>query len=146
MKNSGCPKRGIHLIFLRHPRTCSLLILLLLGVALAPTFAQNAAPVDIVAELQGRLDRGDTTLEYANDGSGYLRSVLAAFSVPVDSQLLVFSRTSLQADLINPQAPRAIFFRSDISVGSVQHGKVLEFITTDNDGQLAFYTLDTMQV
>ena len=43
-----------------------------------------------------KLEQGDSTLAF--DGrSGYLRTALAALDIPVDSQMLVFSPTSLQA-------------------------------------------------
>ena len=38
--------------------------------------------------------------------TGYLHAILDALDVPVDSQLTVFSKTSLQAHRINPENPR----------------------------------------
>ena len=51
------------------------------------------AAKDQVAELNRRIDEGKVQLQF-EPGSGYLRSVLRALNVPVESQLLVFSSDS----------------------------------------------------
>src|SRR5688572_11820419 len=51
---------------------------------------------DPITELNRKLKAGEVALR-AEGESGYLRSVLEALSVPVESQLLVFSKTSFQA-------------------------------------------------
>src|ERR1700761_1120634 len=50
---------------------------------------------DPASKLQQRLATGRATLEYEAD-HGYLRSVLHLLDVPVNSQTLVFSKTSFQ--------------------------------------------------
>src|ERR1700722_14286631 len=50
---------------------------------------------DPVARLQHDIDQGKATLVYAPD-HGYLKSVLTLLNVPIDSQTLVFSKTSFQ--------------------------------------------------
>ena len=97
---------------------------------------------DPVARLQQRMKRGEVKLEYKNDGFGYLRSVLKALKVMPDSQMLVFSKTSFQRNLINPKAPRSLYFRDDVAVGFVQNGDVLEFAALDPKQGTHFYTLD----
>ena len=85
-----------------------------------PAISYERAPVaDPVARLNARLQSGEVTLE-SNGPSGYLTSVLKALHVPVESQVLVFSKTSFQASRINPKNPRAIFFNDTISVGWVR--------------------------
>lgn len=96
---------------------------------------------DPVARLGERLRRGEVTLRY-EAGAGYLRSVLDALDVPVDSQLLVFSKTSFQASKINPANPRALYFNDTVSVGWVRGGPVLEFIGQDPTQGANFYTLE----
>src|SRR5262245_2806450 len=65
----------------------------------------NNAVVDVNKKLQ------DGTLQFTFDErSGFLRSALEALRIPVDSQLLVFSRASLQGRRIGEQNPRALFF------------------------------------
>jgi hypothetical protein len=101
----------------------------------------KAAPADPVAKLGERLQRGEARLEFQGP-SGYLRSVLSALDVPIDSQVLVFSKTSFQARRINPQNPRALFFNDTVSVGWVRGGEVLEFAALDPRQGTMFYTLE----
>lgn len=75
-------------------------------------------------------------------GLGYLRSLLEALDVPVSSQVLVFSKTSLQRDRIGPRTPRAIYFNDDVYVGYCRDGEVLEISAADPILGTAFYTLD----
>lgn len=101
-----------------------------------------AATADnVVSQLQERLGRGQVTLE-RESGTGYLRSVLKELNVPVSSQMLVFSKTSLQRHRIAPRTPRAIYFNDDVYVGFCQHGDVLEFSAADPKLGGVFYTLD----
>jgi hypothetical protein len=95
---------------------------------------------DPVAQLNGRLERGEVRLEFEGP-SGYLKSVLAALDVPVASQMLVFSKTSFQAPRINPHNPRAIYFNDTVAVGFVRGGDVLEFVAHDPRQGNVFYTL-----
>lgn len=111
-------------------------------VLLAALPARAAETGNIIDALQARLDSGQAKLAFADDGHGYLKSVLAALDVPQDSQVLSFTRSSLQFDKIDPQHPRAIYFRDDAAVGAVHDGKLLEFLVNDRSGQLAFYTMD----
>ncbi len=96
---------------------------------------------DPVARLAERLEAGEVELEF--DGShGYLRSVLAALEIPISSQTLVFSKTSLQLQRISPRRPRALYFNDDVYVGWCQRGDVLEFGSTDPQQGAIFYTLE----
>src|SRR6476660_4633938 len=56
---------------------------------------------DLVSALNARLQSGETKLAF-EDRSGYLRAVLEALHLPIDSQIAVFSKTSLQKPLIRP--------------------------------------------
>jgi hypothetical protein len=67
--------------------------------------------------------------------------VLDALNVPVESQVLVFSKTSFQASRIGPKNPRAIYFDDTVSVGWVRGGEVLEFVGQDPRQGSVFYTL-----
>src|SRR5512144_2204507 len=60
---------------------------------------------DPVSDLNARLRTGQTTLKF-DERTGYLRPLLDALRVPIDSQVVVFSKTSLQAPLISPSNPR----------------------------------------
>jgi hypothetical protein len=96
---------------------------------------------DAVTRLQARLAAGEKKLPF-NDANGYLLSVLEALSVPVESQVLVFSKTSFQAPRIAPRTPRALYFNDSVSVGWVRGGDVLELAAVDPAQGTIFYTLD----
>jgi hypothetical protein len=109
-----------------------------------PVFAyrDDAAGHDRVIELDRKLDSGKVKLDYAPNGRGYLPSLLKALDVNIDSQILVFSKTSTQAAKINPQSPRAIYFNDDVQVGFVRNGDVLEFTALDPIAGVKTYTMD----
>lgn len=100
----------------------------------------NAAPQDPVAHLADKIKGGKLTLAY-DPKTGYLPALLKALNVPVSSQVLVFSKTSFQRELINPEHPRALYFNDDVYIGFVQHGDVLEISSTDPQNGPIFYTM-----
>ena len=64
-------------------------------------------PRDRIAELNRALDAGQASLTFEPQ-TGYLRSVLRALQVPVESQMLVLSRTGVQRLVTSPASPRAL--------------------------------------
>jgi hypothetical protein len=100
-----------------------------------------ATPRNVVSQLQERVDKGDTKLEY-EPKHGYLKSVLRALDIPESSQVLVFSKTSLQRERISPRTPRAIYFNDEVMVGYCNRGRVMEISTADEAIGTAFYTID----
>jgi len=83
------------------------------------------------------------TVQFAHDTQfGYLKSVLAYLKVPVESQTLVFSKTSLQQQYIAPNNPRAIYFNDDIYVGAVPGSGLIEISAADPKLGAVFYSLD----
>jgi hypothetical protein len=100
---------------------------------------------DPVARLQTQLDQGKATLQYEPE-HGYLRSVLNLLNVPIDSQTLVFSKTSFQYKKISPEHPRALYFNDDVYVGSVHEGKAIEIVSFDPMQGAIFYLLDEHKV
>lgn len=95
---------------------------------------------DPIARLQAQLDAGEVTL--AHDSLlGYLPALLKTLHIPVSSQGLVFSRTSLQTDKITPWSPRAIYFNDDVYIGYVQESTFLEVAAVDPVRGAVFYTL-----
>lgn len=95
---------------------------------------------DPVAQLVAKIESGEVDLEY-DEEHGYLSAVLEALDVPVSSQTLVFSKTSLQLHRISPRRPRALYFNDDVYVGWCQRGDVLELAATDARQGAIFYTL-----
>ena len=94
-----------------------------------------------VGQLQESLATGQVALSRGEDGTG-LEALLAALKVPVASQVLVFSKTSLQTDYISPRSPRAIYFNDDVYVGTVKGSPILEISAQDGDLGAVFYTYD----
>jgi len=102
---------------------------------------QTAAASDAVVRLNGRLARGELAFPF-EPGTGYLRALLAAMDVPVESQLLVYSKTSFQARRISPANPRALYFNDTVAVGWVRGGEVLELAAHDPSLGTTFYTIE----
>lgn len=96
---------------------------------------------DRIARLNDDLARGTARLPF-DAASGYLRGVLAATGLPIDSQLLVFSETSAQADHISFRNPRALYFDDDLAVGWVRGADALEVAVHDPEQGVVFYTLE----
>jgi hypothetical protein len=131
-----------------HLRACCLLL-----VAAVPAAAQpedlDRAPINyrtakadnVVAALQARIDAGTARLAFADD-HGYLPALLKELGVAPASQVLVFSKTSLQRDRITPKTPRAIYFNDDVYVGFCLRGDVLEVSAVDANLGTVYYTLD----
>jgi hypothetical protein len=117
-----------------------------LALAGAVSRAQDQPPSNVVEALQQQLDAGTATLPFADDGHGYVPGLLAALHIPRDSQLLIFSASSLQFDRIGPKTPRAIYYQDDAALGTVLDGKLIEVMAADRDSGVAFYTLDTAKV
>lgn len=110
-------------------------------LAFGTTAVRSQAALNPVDQLNARLQSGAARLTFDGRG-GYLRSVLDELRVPVESQMLVFSPTSLQARRINPTNPRAIFFNDTVQVGFVRDGELLELSVHDARKGVLFYTLD----
>ncbi|MEZ5289985.1 MAG: hypothetical protein R2745_02795 [Vicinamibacterales bacterium] len=96
---------------------------------------------DAVARVSEALARGAITLARRDDALGVLPAVLAALDVPVDSQMLVFSKTSVQAARISPDHPRAVYFGDDVMVAHVPGAPSIEAIAIDPARGPVFYTL-----
>lgn len=141
---------GHPMLFGRAARHLVLLPLLMLGCCSTvsaqydferePINYLDAEVEDPVAQLARKVEAGEVTLDY-DSKSGYLASVLEQLDVPVSSQTLVFSKTSLQLHRITPRRPRAVYFNDDVYVGFCQQGDVLEFAATDAKQGATFYTL-----
>jgi hypothetical protein len=108
-----------------------------------PAIQYAQPPQDPVARLQKRLESGAGKLDFAVNGWGYLPAVLKQLDINIDSQVLVFSKTSIQTSRISPRTPRAIYFNDDVAVGFVQNGDVLELSSLDPKQGVVLYTLDT---
>jgi hypothetical protein len=105
-----------------------------------PINYSTTKPANVISQLQKRIDDGDAKLRFSDD-HGYLPDVLKELKVPVSSQMLVFSKTSLQRDRISPRTPRALYFNDEVYVGFCRLGEVLEISVADPKLGTVFYTL-----
>ncbi len=106
-----------------------------------PIRYSSSRPDNAVSRLQGQMDRGEVKLK-RDPVAGYLPAVLKALNVPVSSQTLVWSKTSLQRDWISPRNPRALYFNDEVYVGWVNGGRVLEISAVDPQLGAVFYAVN----
>lgn len=107
-----------------------------------PAIEYATRPVtDAVALLNQRIVNGESPLTF-EPGQGYLKSVLRALQIPVESQMLVYSETSLQSEHITQKTPRALYFNDTASVGWVQGADTLELAAWDPQQGMQFYQVD----
>ena len=125
-----------------------------IGLALSPQAAtardeyeqppiqySQSTPDNRVAALQAAIDAGEIELHRA-PRTGYLRPLLERLNVPIASQMLVFSKTSMQRGKISPRTPRAIYFNDDVYIGYCHAGDVIEVAVADPQLGAVFYTVD----
>ncbi|MFM2197026.1 MAG: hypothetical protein RLZZ505_458 [Verrucomicrobiota bacterium] len=106
----------------------------------APIRYSDTVATDRLAKLAAGLESGAIHFE----GSGALARldfVLKTLDVPPESQVLVFSKTSLQNPLIEPGNPRALFFSENAYVGYVPGGAI-EVIAQDPVIGPVFYVVE----
>jgi hypothetical protein len=99
------------------------------------------ATTDRVAKLNDVLTHGRRSLR-RDAQTGFLAPVLDALGVPVESQLLVFSKTGVQRSFTSPHTPRAIFYDESAIVAYVPGAPFLEVAAHDPQQGVVFYTLD----
>jgi hypothetical protein len=95
------------------------------------------ATTDVVNALHTRVQSGQVNLPY-DDTTGYLKPILDALNVSVDSQMVVFSKTSLQQRIIQPRNPRVIYFNDSVVVAWVRGG-FIEIAAHDTTQGAVFY-------
>jgi hypothetical protein len=109
------------------------------GAAIALGALDAREQHDPVARLLQRITGGEVVLGGSDDE--ILRTVLRELRVPVESQMAVFTRTSMQAGLIRPTNPRALYFSDSTYVGWVPGGLV-EVVALDPEKGPVFYAFD----
>ena len=95
---------------------------------------------DEVSRADRRLESGELDLTASPD-TRYLRSVLRALDVPVESQILVFKKTGVQSYLTSPTNPRAFYFNDSVVVGYVRGAPLIEIASLDPQQGVIFYTV-----
>ncbi len=96
---------------------------------------------DPVAQLIRQIELGETSLKW-DERHGWLHTLLKQLSVPESSQLLVFSKTSLQARYITPTNPRALYFNDNVYIGVVPGAPQIEIAAVDPQLGAVFYALN----
>ncbi len=103
----------------------------------------DAKPKDRFAELQAKAQKGEVKIDTTND-KAFLTSLLEALNIPISSQIMVFSASSLQSEIINPRNPRALYFNEDTYLGWVPGG-LIEIIAADPEMGPMFYVFDRLR-
>ncbi len=93
-----------------------------------PVNYSTTQPRDALVAVQQRMAAGD--LKLTGSGKEIVRRLLRELNIPVESQMLVFSKTSLQRQRIRPDHPRALYFSDTCYVGWLPSGLV-EVTTID---------------
>jgi hypothetical protein len=109
-------------------------------VAFSTAVASGQAIANPVAELDSKIRDGKVELKF-DDAQGYLRALLEALDIPVESQMVVYSKTSVQALRISPHNPRTLYFNDSVIVGWVRGG-FIEVAVQDPRQGILFYTVD----
>jgi hypothetical protein len=106
----------------------------------APIHYSATKPKDAIQLLERQVRLGKVKVD-RSDGWSVLRDVLKELNVPLESQVLVFSKTSKQNDRITPQTPRAIYFNDNAYIGYSVGGSI-EVAAIDPLLGPVFYLLD----
>lgn len=101
---------------------------------------RGTPPTDVVTTLQGELSSGAATLAFEGR-QGYLRALLARLDVPVESQVLLFSKTGIQHPFTDPAHPRALYFNDRVIVGYIPGAPVIELASHDPRQGVVFQAL-----
>lgn len=92
---------------------------------------------DPMSRLLAEVERGEKTIN-EEPGLPLVRRLLRELNIPVESQVLVFSRTSLQRGMVSPRNPRAIFFNEDTYLGWMPEGRI-EIASSDPERGSVFF-------
>ncbi len=95
---------------------------------------------DPVSTLIERVRTGNLKLTF-EPKQGYLKSILKELAISSESQILVFSKTSLQSNFISPLTPQALYFNDHTYVGWVPNAPVIEIIGIDPKVGPVFFTI-----
>jgi len=105
-----------------------------------PHHYRQRTPQDRFTRLKDDFESGRIALDRVSE-KAFVLSVLEALGIPVTSQMLVFSTTSLQLSLISPANPRALYFNEDVYLGYVPGGRI-EIVSLDPELGSIFYIFD----
>lgn len=107
----------------------------------APILYSTQTATTPVTQLQQQLAAGEVQLEF-DEQHGWLPSLLEQLKISPASQVLVFSKTSLQLRRITRRRPRALYFNDDVYIGRVQNSDLIELMSLDPQLGAVFHTLE----
>jgi hypothetical protein len=111
-----------------------------------PAIKYLTADTDTVVDrLNKKLQDGSAKLVF-DEKSGYLKSVLDLLNVPVESQVLVYTQTSLQAQHIKMDNPRAIYFNDAVAIAYIRGAGFVEIVAQDPKMGSVFYLVHQVPV
>ena len=96
---------------------------------------------DPVHRLAASINRGEIRLRPQQDAEAYVPELLQRLEINTNSQMLVFSKTSLQAAHISPDRPRALYFNDTAVVAYVPGATAVELVATDPRQGPIFYAV-----
>jgi len=94
---------------------------------------------DPLVKVRSRIAAGEIT--FSGSAKEIVERLLRELRIPVESQMLVFSKTSLQRPRIRPDHPRAVYFSDTCYVGWVPGG-LIEVVGIDPSLGPVFYSFD----
>ena len=106
-----------------------------------PAIKYLTADTDTVVDRMNQKLRDGSARLVFDEKTGYLKSVLQLLDVPVESQVLVYTQTSLQAPHIRMDNPRAIYFNDTVSVGYIRGAGLIEVVAQDPKMGSVFYVV-----
>ncbi len=137
-----------------HPATCRSPAKVVAPAALSPEFQAarydadypslayaGVAVANAAARLDERLLKREVKLAYREE-RGYLDSLLLALAIDPASQVLVYSKSSVQKSFISPATPRAIYFNDETYVAWVKGSDFIEIAAMDCERGPVFYVFD----
>ena len=110
-----------------------------------PISYSKATPSGPLAQLQERITKENLRLPF-DEKFGYLPGLLKELHIPKSSQVLVFSKTSVQRKLISPRQPRALYFNDDVYIGYIPGAPIMELSEADPKMGGVFYQLEQEEV
>ncbi len=108
---------------------------------LPPVRYSATQPSDRIARLKADLESGAIALDPTLPPKQFVAKLLETLEVPAASQVLVFSKSSLQVSHIDPRQPRAIYFSDDLYFGWSYGSDQFEIISTDPKLGCVFYLI-----
>ncbi|NNE91901.1 MAG: hypothetical protein HKN23_09670 [Verrucomicrobiales bacterium] len=104
-----------------------------------PVLYSDTDPNTPLTRIADRIEKGEMILQGQSDRE-ILVELLELLEIHLESQLLVFSKTSAQNSRISPRTPRVIYFSDNAYLGWVQGGNI-EAMTFDENLGAVFHMI-----